>query len=59
MLSNLAFADDFSIRSFSFPNCFRVLEIISKSRMFKQFWGREVGTTIYRMVINPTYESEE
>ena len=32
----------FPISSHSFPNCFRVLEIISKLLMFKQFWGREV-----------------
>ena len=53
MLSNLAFAGDFTITSLSFPNCFRVLEIISKWRMFKHFWGREVGI-ITIMVINPT-----
>lgn len=53
MLSNLSFAGDFTITSLSFPNCFRVLILISKWRMFKHFCGREVGT-ITIMVINPT-----
>ena len=53
MLSNLSFAGDFTITSLSFPNCFRVLIIISKWRMFRHFWGREVGI-ITIMVINPT-----